>query len=242
MIAGTAESENEVGDYVIRVVRDSAEGDRIVDITLRGRRVFAVRAADARIDRIGEDLTGDRIRDAVVLLHTGGVHCCTNAVVLSFGDSLGHEGIVAGGDGEIEFDDVDGDGVPEVKVQDWRFRYWRDYAFVETAAPEVIYRFQRGGGYRPACDLMQEDPPSHALLERHARELATGWTSGDPPSEVYSYVLDLVYAGNAGEAWQFFDLAWPSTIPGKTEYTRDLRNQLRGSPCWSPPPEDRPGT
>jgi hypothetical protein len=131
--------------------------------------------------------------------------------------------------------------VPEVKVQDWRFAYWRDYAFVETAAPEVVYRFS-GDGYQPACDLMREPAPSRRVLESHARELSAGWTSGDPPSEVYSYVLDLVYAGHADLAWTFFDLAWPESIPGKAEYKADLQNMLRGSPCWSPPPAERPQT
>lgn len=241
-IGGLLENEETVGNYRIRLVRDTAAGDRIVDILLHGRRVFAVSAPDARLEHVGDDLTGDRVRDVVVLLHTGGVHCCTNAVVLSLGnDSLRRVGIVAGGDGEIAFDDIDGDGAAEVKVQDWRFAYWRDYAFVETAAPEVIYR-HTPDGYRPACDLMREPAPSQRVLENHARELSAGWTSGDPPSEVYSYVLDLVYAGHADLAWRFFDLAWPPGNPGKDEYRNDLRNQLRGSPCWSPPPEERPST
>ena len=239
IIAGTLEDEHQVGEYTIRLVRDSSEGDRVVDITRQGHRVFAVRAPDARLEHVGEDLTGDRVRDVVVLLHTGGVHCCTNGVVLSLGrDSLIRAGIVAGGDGEIQFEDIDGDGSYEVRVQDWRFAYWRDYAFVETAAPEVLYRYTPDG-YRPACDLMREPPPSQRLLERHARELASDWTNGDPPAEVYSYVLDLVYSGNAEQAWTFFDLAWPETIPGKAEYRRDLRQQLRGSPCWSPGPEEQ---
>jgi hypothetical protein len=242
VIAGNVEDEHRVGEYLIQLVRDTLEGDRIVDIRLRNHRVFAVRAPDARLEHVGEDLTGDRVRDVVVLLHTGGAHCCTNGVVLSLGrDSLRRAGIVAGGDGEIQFEDVDGDGTFEVRVQDWRFAYWRDYAFNETAAPYVLYRYT-SDGYQPACDLMREPAPTRGVLETHARELSAGWTQGDPPSDVYEYLLELIYAGNAEQAWMFFDLVWPSSNPGKEEYRRDLRNQLRGSPCWSPPPPEAVGS
>ncbi len=241
VIAGPVESEHRVGDYRLRLVRDTVERDRIVDIAWRGHRVFAVRAADARLERVGEDVTGDRVPDVVVMLYSGGLHCCSSATVLSLGDTLRVAGTIAGGDGDIEFDDLDGDGVPEVKVQDWRFAYWRDYAFVETAAPDVILRY-RAGAYQPACDLMRIDAPGERELRARARELSDGWLNGDPPAGLYAYALDLIYGGHADLAWRFFDLAWPRDAGDKAEFLDDFRRQLAGSPCWSPPPPGRPAT
>ncbi len=241
IIAGPVEVEHRVGDYRIRLIRDTTELDRVIDIAWRGHRVFAVRAPLAWLEQVGRDVTGDRVPDVIVRMHSGGIHCCASATVLSLGDTIRVAGTVAGGDGEIEFDDLDGDGVPEVRVQDWRFAYWRDYAFVETAAPDVILRY-RDGGYQSACDLMRIEAPTAQELADRARGLSDGWVTGDPPGELYAYALDLIYGGHADLAWRFFDLAWPRTAGGKAEYLEDLRRTLTGSPCWSPPPPARPAT
>lgn len=238
IISGPVDSQITIGAYTIRLIRDTAAGDRIVDITQRGHRVFAVRAFDARFELAGRDLTGDRIPDIVVHQFSGGMHCCLQATVLSLGDTLANWGTINGADGDIEFDDLDGDGIMEAKVNDFRFAYWREYAFVETQAPEVILRF-RNGAYGPACDLMSEELPDQATLARKGRELTDGWTGGDPPAEFWGYAVDLIYSGHADVAWRWLDQAWPDRIGGKREFLDELREKLRGSPCWNPPPEGR---
>ena len=239
VITGPVDAEHKVRGYDIRLVRDTAAGDQIVDITRNSHRVFAVRSTNIDLDSVGVDITGDRIPDLIVQAFTGGMHCCTQATVLSLGDTLSVLGTINGADGEVEFYDPDDDGILEVKVGDYRFAYWREYAFVETQVPEVILRF-RHGGYEPACDLMAEDAPSQATLDRRARELTDGWTAGDPPAGFWGYAVDLIYAGHADIAWRWLDRAWPQNIEGKAEFISDLRETLRGSPCWSPAPTARP--
>jgi hypothetical protein len=241
VIAGPVLEEHRVGSYVIRLIADSAQRERIVDIKQSNHRVFAARAADARLESVGKDITGDHIPDVVVQAFSGGMHCCSQATVLELGAQLTTIATIEGADGDIEFDDVDGDGIPEVKIGDWRFAYWREYAFVETQVPEVILRFDHGG-YRPACDLMKQPAPDRAALERKARALTDGWTVGDPPAEFYGYALDLIYGGNADLAWRWIDRAWPAAVPGKDEFLADFRDRLTGSPCWSPPPAERATT
>jgi hypothetical protein len=241
VIAGPVIEEHRIGAYVIRLVADSAARERIVDIKQNNHRVFAARAADARLEFVGKDVTGDRVPDVVVQAFSGGMHCCTQATILSLGAQIATVATIEGADGDVELDDVDGDGIPEVKVGDWRFAYWREYAFVETQVPEVILRYDHGA-YRPACDLMKEPPPDRAALERKARTLTDGWLSGDPPAEFYGYILDLVYAGNADLAWRWADRAWPPGIPGKTEYLTDFKDRLQGSACWGPPIPEHPTT
>jgi hypothetical protein len=241
-IEGRVEAEHFVGRYSVSVIADTVMRERVVDVRLDGRRVYAVRAMTAWLEMIGRDITGDGVPDLVILLYTGGLHCCTHAVVLSLGDTLGDFGTINGADGDIEFSDVTGDGLPEARIGDWRFAYWRGYSFVETEVPEVILRF-RDGAFRPACDLMRDPPPSERALARRAAELSAGWVAGDPPPAVWGFAVNLVYSGNASSAWRFLDLAWPGSIPGKDEFLADLRERLRGSPCWSPGPgEQLPAT
>ncbi len=235
VITGPVDAESTVGAYVLRVFRDTVAGDKIVDIKQNGHRVFAVRAADARFELAGRDLNGDRTPDVVIQIFSGGMHCCSQATVLELGTTLRKLGVIDGADGDITFEDLDNDGVPEARVGDFRFAYWRDYAFAETPVPDVVLAW-RGGQYRPACDLMKEDPPTPAMLARRARELTRDWSEGDPPAAFWGYVVDLIYAGHPDAAWRFFDRAWPAAISGKAEFAADLREKLRGSPCWSPPP------
>jgi hypothetical protein len=233
VIAGPVLAEYRVRNYLLQIIHDTVENDRIADIKLQGHRVYAVRAMDVRFDPVGVDITGDRIPDVVVHQFSGGIHCCSRATIFSLGDSLVELGTINGGDGEVTLEDVDGDGLPEIRVADWRFAYWRNYAFVETQAPEVLFRF-RDGAYRVACDLMAREAPDSLELRARARELTDGWRSGDPPSDFWGYAVDLVYQGHADLALGWLDRSWPSSIPGKTEFLRALREKLRGSPCWDP--------
>lgn len=233
---GPVETELRLGNYLLRVVIDTLEhGERVAEVFLRGRRVFSAYGATARFDSAGRDITGDGVPDVVVHVFSGGMHCCSQATVLGLGDTLQNFGVINGAHGEVELLDVDGDGVPEIRVGDWRFAYWRDYPFSESPYFEVILRFQ-GNGYRVACDLMRENPPSEAVLAARARETTRGWTRGDPPADFWAFAVQLIYSGNADLAWRWLDSSWPRSIPGKEQFLADLRAVLRNSPCWSPPP------
>jgi hypothetical protein len=236
--AGVVELERRAGPWLVRVIHDTASDERVFDLSLNGRRAWAVRAADIHVLYLARDITGDDVPDVVVEQFSGGMHCCIQTTVLGLGAALQVHGTIYGGDGDVEFEDLDRDGAMEARVGDWRFAYWREYAFVETQVPEVILRFTPQG-YRPACDLMATPPPDSAALSDKARELSDGWTAGDPPPELWGYAVELVYQGHARRAWRFLDLAWPPSIPGKHEFVRDLRSRLQGSPCWSEPPSER---
>ncbi len=240
VIAGPVLAEHRVGAYLLQIIHDTVENDRIADIRRGGRRVYAVRAMDVRMDPVGVDITGDRVPDLVIHQFSGGLHCCSRATIFSLGPEFAQLGSIDGGDGDIELEDVNRDGIPEFKVGDWRFAYWRQYAFVETQAPAVLFAY-RNGGYEVACDLMRSDPPEPAERRARARDLTDGWTSGDPPADFWGYAVDLVYQGHADVAFRWLETSWPPAVPGKAEFTRALRLKLRGSPCWSPPP-DQPVT
>jgi hypothetical protein len=151
--------------------------------------------------------------------------------MLGLGREFRDYGTIDGADGDVVLEDVNRDGVPEIKVGDFRFAYWRDVPFSETPVPEVLLRFS-GSGYEVACDLMRDTPPDAAGLRETAADLAAGWTTGDPPAELWGFAVDLVYSGNAEHAWRLLDLAWPAGNPGKEDFLRELRARLADSPCW----------
>lgn len=233
-ISGPVLTDTAVGAYHIRILQDTGAGDKIVDILQNGHRVYALRAADARLEAVGRDITGGHVPNLVVQTFSGGIHCCAQATVFGLGPALATLGTIDGADGDIVFEDLDGDGVPEVKIGDFRFAYWRDYSFAETPVPDVILAW-RHGAYRPACDLMKEDAPTAAALNRKGRELTQGWTAGDPPPGFWGYAVDLIYQGHADLGWRLLERGWPPAIEGKDVFLKDLREHLRGSPCWSPP-------
>jgi hypothetical protein len=232
-IDGPVVDEHRVGEYRLRIVEDTASKERVIDVSRRGRRLFARRSADFRLERAGQDLTGDGEPDAVIVEFTGGLHCCTRATILGLGRTFHDYGTIDGADGDVVVEDVNRDGVPELKTGDFRFAYWRDVPFSDTPVPEVLWRF-RNGRYEVACDIMREPPPDDAGLAEHARELARGWQTGDPPAELWGFAVDLVYQGNAEHAWRFLELAWPRGNAGREQFVRELRAKLADSPCWRP--------
>lgn len=232
-IAGPVAEQRAVGEYLVRIIEDTVSHERVVDITHGGRRVFARRSADFRIERAGTDLTGDGQPDLLLIDFTGGLHCCTRGTVLGLGRTFRDYGTVDGADGDVTLEDIDHDGIPEIKIGDFRFAYWRDVPFSDTPVPEVLLRL-RGDHYEVACDLMREPAPDSTTLRGQAREFGRGWTSGDPPVDFWGYAVDLVYSGNADAAWRLFDVAWPRRNPGREEFLRDFKARLAGSPCWQP--------
>lgn len=240
VITGPVVEERRLGEYRLRIVEDSASRERVVDITQGGRRVFARRSTDFRFERAGQDLTGDGQPDLMLIEFTGGLHCCTRATILGLGRTFKDYGTVDGADGEVTLEDVDRDGVPEIRVGDFRFAYWRDLPFSETPVPDLVLRF-RGDGYEVACDLMREPPPDEATLRETARELGRSWQTGDPPAELWGAAVAMVYAGNPDQAWRLLEIAWPPGNAGREEFLRELRARLVDSACWRPAPSSPGG-
>lgn len=232
-ITGPVIDERRLGEYLVRIVEDTGSRERVLAISRGGRRLFARRSTDFRIERAGRDLTGDGQPDLMLVEFTGGLHCCTRATILGLGREFRDYGTVDGADGEVQLEDVNRDGVPELKIGDFRFAYWRDLPFSDTPVPEVLLRFT-GSGYAVACDLMRQPPPDEATLREMAGELGQEWKTGDPPADLWGTAVDLVYAGNPDHAWRLLEIAWPTGNPGRDDFVRELRAKLTDSPCWRP--------
>jgi hypothetical protein len=193
------------------------------------------------------DITGDGTPDLVVLDYTGGAHCCYEYSIFSLGDQFKKLATLDGRDSPMTFQDMDGDGVFEVRGRDSTFAYW-NAAFVDSVLPEVVLSF-RDGRYELASHIMRSPAPDRSILDARIRQIRQDMRpqSPDTPSplnlspSLWNVMLDLVYSGNGNLAWKVLEEAWPA---GKAawsihegEVTRDqflerFKRQLATSPYW----------
>ncbi len=128
--------------------------------------------------------------------------------------------------------DLDGDSIPELVAYDVTFAYWKT-AFACSYFPKVILHF-KDGAYHLASDLMRQPAPTEAEIAQHAQMVRKILESGafDCSNHFSSYMLDLIYAGHADLAWQFFDMAWPPDKAGKTKFLAEFMSELAASQYW----------
>ena len=97
------------------------------------------------VDVVVRDLDADAEPEVLLAVHTGGAHCCTVSELLTW-DGTGyrsrfHDWLDFG----FEIDDLDGDGRPELRSADARFRY--EFAsFAASAFPVQVFQVD-GGAY-----------------------------------------------------------------------------------------------
>lgn len=188
--------------------------------------------------RMIADVNGDGTPEIVIHEFTHGAHCCSTDFVFSLSPEDGVKPLatIKGWHGGIIYEDRDGDGLPEVVLNDWTFAYW-ETSFASSPAPEVILRF-RGERLVIADDLMTSAPPTEGALTEWVQDILTnpeyqeGWHYGKPPPEYWSIMLDLIYHGHEAEAWTFAEAAWPAEVPGQDEFLASFKKQLSDSPYW----------
>ncbi len=184
---------------------------------------------------MGIDITGTGRPNAVISEYSGGAHCCYSNYIFELGEPFKVIEIRSG-DFPIIFRELDGRPGLEIEILDTNFLYWKT-AFASSPAPRVILRYD-GGAYRVAVDLMKDPPMNRRALLRHAKKIrsSTRWGRFEyyPFDEsLWKIMLDLIYTGNAEQAREFVDLAWPPSIPGKREFLFDFFDcQLRRSDYW----------
>lgn len=233
--------------YVVRTYREPNPAG-CFEIRRGGRRVHSAIGAlfqiggspmfsdePSQLVRIGTDVTGAGKPDLVIGEFTGGAHCCLKIHVFEIGAGfreIAH--LDLGHSVEAQFADVDGDGRMEIVAEDWSFADWHA-SFADSPAPQVILRF-RDGAFRLVPELMRKPPPPAAELEARAQQVrnSRAWENPqDPPSDLWREMLDLIFSGNALEAWKFFEAAWPPGRGGKAEFLQEFRAQLAKSPHWT---------
>jgi len=241
------ESEQQIAGYTIRLYSDRRETRPIQARVLKdGERMLTVVGWDVSIGEesedgpqiigIGEDITGDGVPNLILHEYSGGLHCCSTHYILALDqDMFWPVATINAEHSPATFEDLDGDGVLEIRMYDWTFAYWR-VSYAASPFPEVILRY-KSGQYVLATNLMRKEaPPETELWDRADKIIRETpedyWVQGSVPSSYWEQMLDLIYTGHEAQAWEFADRAWPDGCPGKDEFLADFRGQLARSPYW----------
>ena len=98
----------------------------------------------------------------------------------------------------------------------------------------------RGAALHVDAALQRKPPYSRRLLRFLADQLrhehfwgdpASGLTDQDNPSLI-QFMMSLIYTGNAGQARELMEMAWPVDLPGKKEWAADFWKERKKSPWW----------
>jgi hypothetical protein len=180
------------------------------------------------------DVTGDGITELLVADWTGGVNCCFNLDIVHLEPEFSVQRLHLGRGG-AGFVQADSDPDLEVEMHDWTFAGW-NASYAGSPALRVVLKFD-GHSWTP-CDVLMRRPPP---LDLRASELSAKWRRFLEPGDCkdsscfeapWGPVLELIYTGNAPEAWRLLDAAWPGDAAGKRDFKRSLLDHLRTSPVW----------
>jgi hypothetical protein len=221
-----------------------------VDIFHRGVNVYS-KTADARfyigqpgepespredaIIEMGTDITGEGIPNLVVSEWTLGAHCCFQFYIFELGEQVRLlTQIDAGHAGYSHFVDIDDDGIVEFTTHDSTFAYW-NYSFAHSPAPAVILRLVNEQ-YLLAIDAMFQPLPSQDEIRKeveYIRQDTYWWNEwGQPPPDMWNFMLRLIYSGHEDAAYAFFEDAWLPEIMSKNDFLEEFRIRLTQSPYW----------
>ena len=189
---------------------------------------------DDGVPWLDTDVTGDGVPDVVLATWSGGAHCCFGMIVCEFAPKFRVHTIQFDDDGAAEWIQADQDPAFEINTRDWTFAYW-ETSFGESPAPAMILKYD-GSDWKPCAALMRQPAPA----DLGAADLAVRWKRfvGQLPPDQKHFIapwgplLDLIYTGNAPQAWQVLDAAWPGDETGKREFRHKLLDQMRKSPAW----------
>ncbi|QDU34490.1 hypothetical protein KS4_25600 [Poriferisphaera corsica] len=186
---------------------------------------------------IGQDITGNNYPNIVFFEWTGGAHCCYPTTILEqredqtvvlFDDDLGNS--------SIQILDLNNDGIQELIVRDQIFAYWKT-SYAGSPLPQVIYQFD-GDQYVTAANLMLQPPRTDKQQIEIATRINQSMQSNTYLDAYYSYILtpftDLVYSGNASQAFELLDSTWPENVNtiSKDQFISEFKAQIRKSPHY----------
>ena len=246
-------------DYTVRIYRQNGEkgiadlmeilkGNQIVHRMRNAglyvgydpwnREALSKKGVDIRLVQMGQDITGNGIPNLLVEEWSGGAHCCFAYHLFEIGKKFRKIAVIPIGEAYYFYF---ARHRPEkglvVKGHDGAFAYWRS-SFAGSPAPEIMLRF-KDGKYCLAPDLMQKPAPSESVFNERKAQVAAEWpqpgqpdfSSSQPPS-LWSFMLDLIYSGQADRARRFLDEAWPSKEPGRVSFAAEFYSQLATSNYW----------
>jgi len=236
--AAVARQEQRFGPYEVRISEPSdGTWPGRLEILLNGKAVY--RGSDRTYGfaagvPMGTDLTGSQEPMLAVSSYSNGRNCCFEMLLFGLGPQLRLAAPLLGGSSEGKFERTG--GVWYYLARDWTFAGWRA-DFAASPACRVVLAYEKGR-WRLAAERMRRGALPAALLNQLAAKIraserwriaATGEVEAYDP-QLAMLMLDLVYTGNASQAEQVLEAAWPPKAEGRARFLRDFRRQLAKSP------------
>lgn len=234
---------------VLRELRDPDERGMQATIRHRGDTVLHVEDVNIEFgfaawspngerssDRIcaGTDINDDGTKDLAVFAYSGGAHCCFTVYLLELADPPRVVATVDARNGMgMEHRLIDGRWQVVLNIADQSFDYW-NAPHVASPFPSVLYRLH-DHHLRIALDQMLTPPSlSDRILRERAEylrsELRTDPTVRNP--DMWSVMLDLIYAGHEDRARSFFEECWPNEVSGKAAFKQEFLDIVNKSPQY----------
>jgi hypothetical protein len=189
----------------------------------------------------------------VSTLSGGANSCCTDYELYSLGNKVTElPGLQGRNVYSFTFGDFHGDGHQQAVGRDMTFVYWNG-SRPECPTPGVVLNYSPKGWHLSQEDMhIQLIPPekidqaiAKCTKERAESEKRYAPAEGTFTLEpcVWATMLNLVYAGHAGDAWEFLDKYWPQgKLSDKTDdkgnyldkaaFVKSFKNTLHESPYW----------
>ena len=220
------------GDYLVKTVSGSVEeGEIILQVFKAGELVFstnshrffdpeAISTDDPHdVPRPLTNITGNGIPNLVVAEWSGGAHCCMTYYVFELGDVFRQVATIEAEDGDAHFEDLDGNNIPVIHLQDWHYAYELT-SFAGSPAPDIILRYT-DGKYEIAPDLIFTDPLTdeeftglvQEVQEAYKKPIEEGEEILSPgvwgsDASLWDAMLELTYKGHLERAMQLFGECW----------------------------------
>jgi hypothetical protein len=219
-----------------RILQAENDTPELLIVTKNGIAIFTrssfnfALVTDSKDKTLPDDLNGDGFPDIAVEEFSGGMHCCTTLHIFSFAQNLQTIEIETR-HSSATFEDLTGDGLPEIRINDWTYEYWPE-SFATSPAPEVILRWD-GRQYDVATDLMRKPPPSVYEIASQMELLKSDCNSAECPNPagVFDYALKLMYSGNEKAGRQFL-LDVFGTNTSAPALLKEFEDLLEKSPYW----------
>lgn len=236
------------GNVITRLMRVRNPDERAMRVVIRDKNLTVLDVEDSDISlgqvdwtlgpgstahKLGalDDLNGDGLPELVVFRYSGGAHCCYTVHVFTIAGNISRPITIDAGNGMAirPAADFARAGQYNLGIPDQSFDYWHG-PHATSPFPEVLYRLSTG---HLEIDLhaMLRPAPSPADLDSTAaavRRSMTGAGSIEDP-QLWRSMLDLIYSGHEGEAWTFFESAWPPDRPGKKQFLAEFKTVLSAS-------------
>lgn len=230
----------EFDDYKVTIYQVDDWLCQRLEIQRRGEVVYSKAEVDAHFffgakwDEDGQalmHLTGRNSPELVITNWTGGMHCCFSLLVFEVGSEFKKIAEIEGGNYYPFFEDVDGDGIQEVKVGDDFLAYvFSSFAF--SAIAEVTLKYSSGRFEVSAAHMVKSPPDWDSLVKkipRWQKEIRERENPDFPPQEFIQAITNLIFSGNKEIAMELVQRTWPVDIQGKDEFLASYEEALHSS-------------